>query len=178
MSNALLASVGMTPRTFTPSSYVGRQVRRYRDKRGWSQQRLADRLAELGATGWSQTKIHKIEHDVQQVLVDDLFALAIALDVSPLYLLVPLEGHDENDRAYKVALGGKVARWPRDVRQWIRGVRPILGSGDYRTDDDAAEGRRFYLLGSQPLSEWVLIADTAKHARKIRGVHVALEEAE
>ena len=175
-SNALLASVVMPPRTFTPSSYVGQRVRRYRDQRGWSQQRLADRLHELGATGWSQTKIHKLEQDKQQVLVDDLFALALALDVSPLYLLTPLEGFDDRDNALKVVLGGKVARWPRDVRQWIRGVRPILGRGDYGGDEAAADGRRFYLLGSQPLSEWALIAETAKQSRRISGVHAALEE--
>jgi transcriptional regulator with XRE-family HTH domain len=167
----------MPPRAFTPSSYVGRQVRHFRAIRGMSQQRLADRLAELGVPGWSQTKITKIEQDKQQVLVDDLFALALALDVSPLYLLTPRPGYDEEDNALMVAIdGGKVARWPRDVRQWIRGVRPLLNRGDYRDDDAAAEGRRFYLLGSQPLSEWHLIAESEKQARRISEVHAVLEE--
>jgi hypothetical protein len=55
-------------------------------------------------------------------------------------------------------------------------VRPILGRGDYGGDEAAADGRRFYLLGSQPLSEWALIAETAKQSRRISGVHAALEE--
>ena len=130
-SNAQLESERMPIRNITPSSYVGPQVRKWRERKGWSQQDLADRLRELGAehTGWSQTKVHKLEAGkLTRVLVDDVFELALALDVSPLYLLTPLEGHDEQENAFKVWLGGKVDRWPREVRQWIRGVRPILTS--------------------------------------------------
>jgi transcriptional regulator with XRE-family HTH domain len=162
----------MPPRTITPSNYVGRQVRRFRTKRGWTQQALAHRLHELGAesTGWSQTKINKLERGkLTRVLVDDVFELALALDVSPLYLLTPLEGFDEQDNALKVWLGGKVARWPREVRQWVRGVRPILGLGDYADDEAARSGQRFYLLESQPLSELRLIAEAGKEGDRIGG---------
>ena len=169
----------MPPRNITPSSYVGPQVRKFRTQRGWTQQALADRLHELGAesTGWSQTKINKLERGrLTRVLVDDVFELALALDVSPLYLLTPLDGFDEQENALKVWLGGKVSHWPRDVRQWIRGVRPILGLGDYRDDEAARSGQRFYLLESQPLSELQLIAESGKRARKVSGLVTELEE--
>jgi transcriptional regulator with XRE-family HTH domain len=168
----------MPIRNITPSSYVGPQVRKWRDRRGWSQQDLANRLHELGAaqTGWSQTKVHKLEAGkLTRVLVDDVFELALALDVSPLYLLTPLEGHDEQGNTFKVWLGGKVDAWPWVVRQWIRGVQPILSTSNYRNDEAARSGQRFYLLESQPLSEWVRIAETGKEARRIRGVVTALE---
>ena len=80
-----------------------------------------------------------------RVLVDDVFELALALDVSPLYLLTPLVTFDEQENALKVVLGGKVSRWPRDVRQWVRGVRPILGLDNYGDDEAARKGQRFYL---------------------------------
>jgi transcriptional regulator with XRE-family HTH domain len=171
----------MPPRNITPSSYVGSQVRKFRTKRGWTQQALAKRLHELGAesTGWSQTKINKLERGrLTRVLVDDVFELALALDVSPLYLLTPLEGFDERDNALKVWLGGKVARWPREVRQWVRGVRPILGLDDYHDDEAARSGQRFYLLESQPLSELLLIAESGKRARKVSGLMTELEESD
>jgi transcriptional regulator with XRE-family HTH domain len=160
----------MPIRNITPSSYVGPQTRKFRTARGWSQQKLADRLRELGAetTGWSQTKINKLERGrLTRVLVDDVFELALALDVSPLYLLTPLEGFDEDEKALKVWIGGKIARWPREVRQWVRGVRPLLSLGDYRTDEEAQRGQRFYLLDSQPLSELRLIAEAGRQGDRI-----------
>jgi transcriptional regulator with XRE-family HTH domain len=171
----------MPIRIITPSSYVGPQVRAFRDRKGWSQKDLADRLHELGMeqTGWSQTKIHKLEAGkLTRVLVDDVFELAAALDVSPLYLFTPLEGFDSDENALKVWIGGKLARWPREVRQWVRGVRPLLHPGDYRDDEEARRGQRFYLLDSQPLSEWNLIAESGSYASRVTGLVTGLVDEE
>jgi transcriptional regulator with XRE-family HTH domain len=162
----------MPPRNITPSSYVGSQVRKFRKSRGWTQQRLAERLRELGAesTGWSQTKINKLERGkLTRVLVDDVFELALALDVSPLYLLTPTQPFDEQENALKVWLGGQVARWPREVRQWIRGARPILSLADYRSDEEAERGHRFYLLESPPTSEWDQLVKAGEYAKRMAG---------
>jgi len=167
----------MPIRNITPSSYVGPQVLKFRKQRGWTQQQLVDRLRELGAkqTGWTQTKVHKLEvGKLTRVLVDDVFELAIALDVTPIYLLTPLEGHDEQGNTFKVWLGGKVDHWPREVRQWIRGVQPILGLGDYRSDEEAQRGQRFYLLESQSFSEWEQIVKAGEYAKRMRGFAMAL----
>ncbi|MDP9308346.1 MAG: helix-turn-helix domain-containing protein [Actinomycetota bacterium] len=171
----------MPPRAFTPSSYVGFQVRKLREQKGWSQQKVVDRLHELGIerTGWNQTKIHKLEAGkLARVLVDDVFELALAFDVSPLYVLTPLDPFDDEENALLVALGGKIARWPSEVRQWIRGVRPILNPGDYRDDEEARRGQRFYLLDSQPLSEWRLIAETGNYASRVQDFVTGLVDEE
>jgi transcriptional regulator with XRE-family HTH domain len=156
---------------------VGPQVRKFRKARGWSQQALADRLHELGAgsTGWSQTKINKLERArLTRVLVDDVFELALALDVSPMYLLTPTEPFDGQGNAFKVSLGGRVTRWPREVRQWIRGARPILSLGDYRNDQEAQRGQRFYLLDSQSYSEWDHLVKAGEYAKRMAGFALVL----
>jgi transcriptional regulator with XRE-family HTH domain len=172
----------MPIRNITPSSYVGPQVRKFRDRKGWSQEELADRLDQLGAkaTGkWSQTKVHKLEAGkLARVLVDDVFELALALDVSPLYLLTPTQAFDEQENALKVWLGGKVTRWPSEVRQWVRGVRPILGLVDYRSNEEAERGYRFYLLESPPPSEWAEIEKAGEYAKDMSGLRVALQPGE
>jgi transcriptional regulator with XRE-family HTH domain len=157
-------------RSITPGSYVGPQVLEFRRRKGWSQQKLVERLREFGVegSGWDQTKVHKLESGkLKRVLVDDVFELAAALDVSPLYLLTPTEGFDDEGNALKVWIGGRVIRWPRDVRQWVRGVRPLLGVGDYASDDLASAGQRFYLFESQSLAEWELIKETSTQARRV-----------
>ena len=126
-------------------------------------------------TGWSQTKIHKLESGrATQVLVDDVFELAVALDVSPLYLLTPVEPFDGDAKAFKVCFGQRLSFWPRDVRAWIRGVRPLLHLRNYRTNDDAEAGRRHYLLDSQPQSEWLRIIEAGDYGRRAIAALAAL----
>jgi hypothetical protein len=50
----------------------------------------------------------------------------------------------------------------------IRGARPLTSLGDYKTDDEATAGHRFYLIESQPLGEWALIEEAAKYAGRVR----------
>lgn len=211
----------MAVRSFTASSYVAAQVKNIRARRRWSQQKLADRLAELfseppswverldpkdprarkptatelPSKTWTQSRVAKLERGaLRQITVDDLLELALALDVSPLYLLTPaLEPHEserkerwsllnpeEND-VFKVGVGHPrygPSWWPRDVRQWIRGVKPLLHSGDYRTDEEATTGQRFYLVDSQPLSEWNLIAESGERGKRMTGLVTELEGTE
>jgi transcriptional regulator with XRE-family HTH domain len=195
-----------------PSTYVAAQVKNLRLRRGWSQQRLADRLNELltetpewverlpgtdprkpkpgskeTAPKWSQTRILKLERARLRVTVDDLFELALALDVSPLYLLTPaLDPHPDDVRerwsrlapgendVFKVAVGKKMSFWPHDVRQWIRGVSPLLGAMGYRTNEDAMSGRLFYLVESQPLGEVDLIKDAGDYTEQMLAMRALL----
>jgi transcriptional regulator with XRE-family HTH domain len=160
----------MPTRNITPSSYVGPQVRHFRKQKSLTQQGLVDRLHELGMkeTGWNQPKVAKLESGkLTQVLVDDVFELAVALDVSPIYLMTPTRGDDGEGNTFKVWLGGKISRWPHEARQWIRGVHPILHRLDYQTDEDAIRGQRFYLADSQSLGEWKRIADASEYAGRV-----------
>jgi transcriptional regulator with XRE-family HTH domain len=161
----------MPGRAITPSGYVGANVRKFRTQRGWGQQKLVDRLHELGVTetGWDQPKIHRLETGKRQkVSLEDVFELALALDVSPLHLMTPMQAHDEDGNSLEVWLGGDVSLLPHDARQWIRGVRPALPRVRYASKEEAEAGHRFYLVDSQPISEWSLIAASGKYASRVQ----------
>ncbi|MFJ6729355.1 helix-turn-helix domain-containing protein [Streptomyces sp. NPDC091281] len=80
------------PRTPTPYGVTGHQVAnnigRLRKRRGLSVYALSDLVHRLGRQV-SPDAVSKIEHCKRQVTVDDLSALAAALDVEPQYLLSP-----------------------------------------------------------------------------------------
>jgi transcriptional regulator with XRE-family HTH domain len=112
---------------------------------------------------WTQSRVAKLERGGLKPSVDDLLELALALDVSPLVLLTPmLEPKDteenwallspEKNDVFKLLLGedSDIAYWPRDVRRWIRGAKPLLSRSGYRTDADAMAGIHFYAVDSQP----------------------------
>ncbi|MCW1820793.1 MULTISPECIES: helix-turn-helix domain-containing protein [Mycolicibacterium] len=68
---------------------IGREVRRLRDARGWSAQRLADRTRELGYQV-TRTVISDVEIGRrQQLSVAEMTVLARALDTSPAALMYP-----------------------------------------------------------------------------------------
>jgi transcriptional regulator with XRE-family HTH domain len=192
---------------YRPSELVGMNVRKWRERRSWSQQRLVDRLDELltesppwaerlyearqedptrpkdsrernpevktaGST-WNQPKIARLEAGrLQKVGVEEVFELALALDVSPLQLMAHAQGSDGEQ--LRIRFAPTLSKWPHEVRQWIRGVNPLLGTGDYRNDDEAAIGRRFYLLESQPYSEWDQLVKAGEYAKRMAGVAMAL----
>jgi hypothetical protein len=161
----------------TPSDFVGPNVRRFRELRGYKSQRaLVERLHELGATmtGWNQVKIHRLETGkTQRVTLEDLFELALALDVSPLQLIVP---HGDAATIPHVTVGGSVDRSALDVKQWVRGVQPLLHSPDYRDRDEAVRGQHFYLKDSQPIAEWGLIAKTGNYASRVLDALAVFDE--
>src|SRR6266545_1902903 len=97
---------------------VMRRVRHLRERRGLSQQRLADRLAELGVP-IERSQLARLERGERGVGVDELMALAFALDTAPAYLLLDLEADE------RTALVPGVAISPADARGWIRGQRPL-----------------------------------------------------
>jgi transcriptional regulator with XRE-family HTH domain len=163
--------MNMPPRAITPSGFVGPNVRRFREARNWTQQELVERLKELGVreTGWDQPKIHRLESGKRQrVTLEDAFELAMALDVSPLHLMTPMQAYDEAGNLLQVWIGGDFAVDTRDAKQWVRGVKPLLRSNAYKSNEDAVKGRRFFLADSQPLSEWMLIEEAGKQARQAR----------
>jgi transcriptional regulator with XRE-family HTH domain len=69
---------------------VAKAVRRFREARGLSYAELARRLADIGRE-IPPLGLRRIEGGDRKVDVDDLVALALALDVAPLALLLPTE---------------------------------------------------------------------------------------
>src|SRR4051794_40249041 len=76
---------------------VAANVQAIRKRRGMSQQQLAARLGELGRP-LQKAAIAKIESRDRRVDVDDLAALAVALNVSLARLVLPDAPLDEEVR--------------------------------------------------------------------------------
>jgi transcriptional regulator with XRE-family HTH domain len=117
----------------TPSDVVAARVREVRGKRGMTVADLAGRCAELGAPGLTAQALYKLEGQraaasrrPRPVSVDELLALALALNVSPLHLLVPI---DDFGKSYR--LTSEVSTSADYVRAWVRGMMP-LGDADPR----------------------------------------------
>jgi transcriptional regulator with XRE-family HTH domain len=114
-----------SPRGKFASEYVGDQVLKARKSKGWTQAELAARLVKLGFTGWRQTKVAKIEVGaVARLPLDDVLALAAALDVQFVHLLAP--------DGVEMAIAPKLKRSSADFRAWLRGFKP-LSPGAERT---------------------------------------------
>lgn len=88
--------------------------------------KLADRLKQLGRP-IPTLGLRKIESYERRVDADDLVALAVALGVSPISLLVPLDSFLEDDSVEVTGVDGGVAA--KQAWEWMRGETP-LRSGD------------------------------------------------
>jgi transcriptional regulator with XRE-family HTH domain len=79
----------------TPGSVVAEEILRLRRRREWTQQAFAERLSELGMP-MDRSVIAKIETKKRQVSIDELFAIAAALEVSPMSLVIPHAGASQD----------------------------------------------------------------------------------
>ena len=132
-------------RTTTKPPRVGatfaQRLREARTARGWTQQELVDRLGELGEP-MDRTTLAKIEKGKREVRLDELVAIAAALDVAIVHLLFPIGGDktmqpvDETGaplrgrekRGPLVALAPRLTVTQVKARRWARGELPL-----YRT---------------------------------------------
>jgi transcriptional regulator with XRE-family HTH domain len=124
-----------------PAEIVAQRVKEARESRGWSQEDLARRLVEIGYAK-SRSALTKLEGGrFRGVSIDDVFALAAALGISPVYLLTPLA-----DDA-PVAISPRVIFPATVTRAWIRGdVRlPMLPDTDWRQVPTAELGKRVFV---------------------------------
>lgn len=103
-------------------------LRRIRDARGLSTARLSKLLEDVGRP-IQPTGITKIEKKERKVDVDDLVALALVLNVSPLALLLPPVDGDES---VSLAPAVEVPAWL--AWEWAEGTSPatetIVGAGE------------------------------------------------
>ena len=124
-----------------PSEVFREQLRTVRRFKGWTQQQLADALADVGVK-LDATAITRLERGTRGVTLDDVIAIAAVLGVSPLHLFVPL---GNGDSTLDIAPG--LTAGAADVRAWIRGQLPLRVG-----DDDSL----FYLQA--PDRDWDVIA--------------------
>lgn len=126
---------------------VAARVRQVRTKRGMTVANLAARCAELGAAELTAQALYKLEGRrastsgrSRPVTVDELLTLALALNVAPVHLLVPVDGPGEN---YPVI--GDVHARRFGVRAWIRGVGSIDPDADPREFHSEVPPGEFYM---------------------------------
>lgn len=135
------------------SQRVAKNVMEWRKARQLQQKDLSAKLREIGRPMLS-TVISKIERGERRIDVDDLMALAVALDVSPLALLLPTRGKATDPCALTDSLTAPAA----DVWLMADGEVPLHLSEDdpaghlvrYETDSRPPYARTIRLGGSSP----------------------------
>lgn len=104
---------------------IAQRVRQLRGRRAWTAEELGNRLKRAGVP-WDRFTVANLENGKRQnVTVQELFALALVLDVAPVNLLVPLD-----DRPCQIT--ATRAEDADTVRAWVRGEEPLPGT-DERT---------------------------------------------
>jgi transcriptional regulator with XRE-family HTH domain len=128
-----------------PTRAVARRVREVRVKRGLSGGKLADRMTALGIR-WDRSIVANLESGRRgQLSVDELLALAAALNVAPVHLLVAPEDYDA---PYEVT--PEVTYSASGVRAWIRGIHPLGDDGDPREFFAEVPRQEFYAVQQGP----------------------------
>lgn len=109
---------GKKPETGATASTVAANVRRLRTAQNLSYTQLSDRLVDWSI---SPVAIRRVEDEERRVDVDDLVALAVALDVSPLTLLTPVA--DTPEQIVSATSQADVAAV--DLWMWMRTELPV-----------------------------------------------------
>jgi transcriptional regulator with XRE-family HTH domain len=132
-----------------PSDYAAARIREVRRARGLTIAQLAEHCAQLGAPQLTHAAIDNIEtgrrHEDgsrrRHITVDELLALALALNAPPMYLLIP---PDDLEAPYPITATEVLPRY--QVASWFAGVGPIL-----RPMSSAGDTRLYY--SERPLTE-------------------------
>lgn len=91
------------------------RMRSLREGKGWSARQLGDEMTKAGVP-WDRSIVNNLEIGRRKnVTVEELFALAFVLEVSPLYLL---DLEDGASTPYPVTPRHQIAK--REVRHWVR----------------------------------------------------------
>jgi transcriptional regulator with XRE-family HTH domain len=123
-----------------PSDVIRRRLREVRDGQGLTREKLSDRLEAIGYPIEALTLARIEGGRIKRLSVDDVFALAYALDVSPLFLMLPYGGKLDDydgqtvwlsDTTVEIAanvppVGSHMLRW------WLRGRETLPGQDSSR----------------------------------------------
>lgn len=120
---------------------VSKNIRRTREQRGLTIYELAAKLQAVGRPV-APSAVAKMERAERQVTVDDLVAVALALNTSPISLLLPAVW---GDVPVQLTTGQRLTA--RTAWRWIRGMSPasdygvssseiVVGPDDDQWEDD------------------------------------------
>jgi transcriptional regulator with XRE-family HTH domain len=115
----------MASSALDPQEVIGDRVRKIREARGMTRDKLAATLQDMGID-WTRLTVNRLEIGRRDnITVKELLALCLALDVAPVDLLVPAH---LSDRSYQVA--PKLTASAENVREWLRGEELISAHTD------------------------------------------------
>ncbi len=138
---------------------VGERLKQLRKTQGIGYAELSRKLAQVGCA-IAELGLRKIENGERKVSVDDLLALAYALDVAPVTLLVP-----DVDAGDIVEGTGLTAA---KLWAWVRAEEPFGAA----PGDRGGRARLAFLARSQPgwvLDEYAKAVEAVQAAREPRG---------
>jgi transcriptional regulator with XRE-family HTH domain len=129
-----------------------------------------ERLADIGMS-MNQAAITRIERGDRKVSVDEAFAIAVALDVAPLSLFLPIEGEEP----VKLAPGRKED--PAKARRWARGTVPLAPSNFW---DYSLQTSGELAVSAEGVPQEQLDAWREEQVRRIRqlGIPIVYEQQE
>ncbi|MDP9430886.1 MAG: helix-turn-helix transcriptional regulator [Actinomycetota bacterium] len=140
---------------------VTQNLRRLREERGVTLSGLSDRMGELGQP-LGMTGLSKIENGRRGIDLDELVALARALEVPPLLLVFPL-GVQE---AVEVLPGANVETWA--AAKWFTGEAPFPG-----TEDEVCVGSdpptTYFRVQDELIEKWRRVRERVD---EVRGAHI------
>lgn len=117
----------------TAQATLAARVSELRARRGYSLRELSRRLGDLGHPLDPSTLL-RLERAERHATLEDVLALALALDVAPVHLFVPFPPETP------VAVTPTTSASAGHVRAWVRGERPLEGvdKDTYRRETPAA----------------------------------------
>jgi transcriptional regulator with XRE-family HTH domain len=110
------------------SKVLATRVHEVRDRRGLSLRDLAKLLDEECGYKLSASQLSKIETGERKPSIDDLLAIAAALNVAPLSLILPRRVRPN------IAIGRNIVN-PLICRIWLRGELPLLRAEEVEAFD-------------------------------------------
>jgi transcriptional regulator with XRE-family HTH domain len=138
---------------------VTHTVRRFREERRLGYAELSRKLAKMGRE-IPPLGLRRIESGERRVDVDDLVALALALEVSPLALLLPIETSSVTSQGDQYPA--------HEIWEWAEG-RQTLPPDPLPTDRAYGLRHLRFLSDSNPLIDWSqVMGDIAGEMEEMR----------
>ncbi len=95
MAAELRARIAPERRAVTIQHVMGARLREHRTTAGWSQQRLAEAMVDLGHDTWSRVTVAEAEAgERRRISIEEMLSLAALFGVPGLSFILPAEGED------------------------------------------------------------------------------------
>jgi transcriptional regulator with XRE-family HTH domain len=179
-------------RALTPREVFGQQLRAIRRRQGLTQKQLAETVSRIygvpirqsAIAGLENTKLGGVHRDVS---LEEVFAFALALEVSPSALLVPRDSETRMTFA-NVTPDNELTVSGADILEWIRGTEALPGTfaslvhrtpfHDERPDWEVAAMREYPMLQQIVARVARVMVLTAEHGADADETRTAVESLE